>query len=110
MRIRSMDAGDFFRLPRGKLGAGIETEGVSEQALLAKNLMNPRDAAGEIVGGVEKGSVAVGDLSAKCEEVSGYRFCPPPGLALFELCHGGTVPAGPVTEQPTGNSQAHLAG
>jgi len=62
MRIRGMDAGDFVALAWAERLVGIEAPNTFEQALAAKNLVQARDAAGEIIGCVEQGCVGIRDF------------------------------------------------
>ena len=69
MRIAGEHAIDVVHLSGAQLLVRIQAPAPREQTLPAKDLVNSRDAAGELVGRVEQGGVDVGQLGAEREQL-----------------------------------------
>src|SRR5438046_8893082 len=108
MRIGAADSIDFGVLARRETLICIEAPCAFEQALSAQDLVNSRNAAGEIVRRIKNRSVAVGYLRRQCEERSGNRFAATQAFAFGQQIDGFACPASPLAEQTAGNAQTRL--
>lgn len=66
-RVGLSDAMDFGLLPWGERFVLVEAPDAVEKALLAEYLMDTGDAATELIGGVEDGSVGLGEARTEGE-------------------------------------------
>src|SRR5262245_52831245 len=62
VRVGTVDAVDLLRLAGAEPLVGVQAPGALQQPLPAQDLVDPGDAAGEAVRGVEDGRVGVGQL------------------------------------------------
>ena len=76
MRISGQHAIDFLHLSRTQLLVRIQAPAAGEQPLTSKDLVNPGDAARELVGRIEQRRVDVGQLRAEREQLAkAWRAC-----------------------------------
>ena len=68
--VRGMHAVDLLRLAGTQPFLGVEAPGPFKQALATKDFMAAGDAAPEVVGNVEEGGIAVGDLAGEGENIA----------------------------------------
>ena len=61
--VGSIDAVNLLVLTRTEILSRVEAPDALKQTLPPQHLVQPGNAAGETVGGVEEGCVAVGDFS-----------------------------------------------
>lgn len=80
MRVIAADAIDLLRLARRERLVRVEAAGRAQQALAVEHVLDAGDAAGEVVGRVEQGGVAVGYLRRRPGGPAGSAgFCSPGG-------------------------------
>ena len=94
MRIRAIHAIDLVRLTSRQVLVRIETPPPLEQSLSSQHFVEPGDAAGEVVRGIEKRRVGVSNLRAKRQQFR--RASLAAGADGVELFDGAARPDGPV--------------
>ena len=99
IRVFATDAIDFRRLPRRKRFGRIEAPGAPQQPLAAQDLVAAGDAAGEVVGDVEEGAVAVGDARIQGQQLVVHLSCRHGGADPLEHEYRPLGPDAPVAEQ-----------
>src|SRR5687768_13173925 len=100
VRIRGIDPVDLFLLTRTEPLVRIQPPVAIQQSLPSQNFVQSRDAAGELVGGVEERGVAVGDLDAAHEHVARDLALIAVMLTLDEQPRRLLRPNRPVAQQP----------
>src|SRR6267378_2053657 len=105
MGIGSVDAIDLFSLSGAEGFVGIQAPDTFQEALPPQDLMQSRDAAGEIVRHVEKGRVGIGNFGAPLQQIfrsassSGHN-----GVALLQEIDGAAGPYRPVAQKAAHNA------
>src|SRR6266513_1956832 len=74
VRIRALDALDFFNLTRAERLVRVQTPDAIEQTLAAQHFVNAGDTAGVLIGGVEKSGVGISDFDSPLHEFTGNRL------------------------------------
>ena len=86
----------------------IDAPDAVEQALAAQHLVAAGDAAPEIVGGVEEGGVAVGDLAGEGEDAGVDRIVFDGAVKAIQQRDGAFDPDTPMAEQAATDPHPHL--
>src|SRR5260370_1000352 len=100
MGIGGVDAIDLFSLSGAEGFVGIQAPDTFQEALPPQDLMQSRDAVGEIVRRVEKGCVGIGNFGAPLQQIfrsassSGHN-----GMALLQKIDGASSPYRPVAQK-----------
>src|SRR3954454_3165788 len=74
MRIASAHAIEFLALTRREFLRGVETPAALKQALTPQYLMDPRNAAAEVVRGIEDGAIRICDLLSQRQQFARNRI------------------------------------
>ena len=105
MRISGVDAGDFVNLAGTESLLRIEAPGSFKEALATQDFVKARDAAGELIGGVEESGVGIGNFDTFAKKSlwhSGVGLRD--GVTFVEQLDGAARPDGPVAKEAADDS------
>ena len=101
VRVGGIDAVNLLALARAEAFPRVEAPDAFKQSLPPQHLVQAGDAAGEAVGRVEEGRVAVGDFNRAPQQFGGDRAAALNGAMTFaQEFHGLARPDRPVPQQP----------
>jgi hypothetical protein len=98
-RVGVGDAAEFGGLAGREFFVGVEARSGGEEPLAAEDFVDAGEAAGEIVGGIEKGGVGVGQGSVAVEPGGVEPWASASAFHLGEEADGGVGPHTPLAEE-----------
>jgi hypothetical protein len=98
MRILNIEAVEFRQLPRRKVFARIKAPAAREQTLPPQNLVQPRDAAGEIMRRIKERRIRVGHFRRTRQQFKRLAIGPR-GFDLGQQFDSAFRPHGPMSQQ-----------
>src|SRR5690349_9876163 len=105
MWVTSMNPVDLFTLAGAERFVWVQTPNPFEQTLTMQHFVQTGDATGVAIGGVEEGSVAIGNFNSGSEQVGGDWLIGRRNLpALAEKFHRPLCPHRPVSQEPANNA------